>query len=247
MSIENITIIVSSSPIPSNPSIKMITNVIKSLEDNVLNNKICKIIIACDGCETKNIKYEEFISNLKKYYENKTNILIILNPKKGHLTGNIRNAFNHVNTEYVMLVQHDLIFVEQINLESILEDISKNSELKHIRFNKRNNIKSGWDNTPLFASKKIIGNNTYIFTESWSDQNHISKASYYRDIVLSEIDDGVFMESVLNEKSKHNHEKYGTYIYGDVCHKNIIAHLDGSEQRRGKIGKECTYYRNLYV
>ena len=36
------------------------------------------------------------------------------------LTGNINNAMKHVNTKYVMLVQHDLEFVENINVDNII-------------------------------------------------------------------------------------------------------------------------------
>ncbi len=146
-----------------------------------------------------------------------------------------------------MLVQHDLLFVKKINVESVLEDMRNTPDMKHVRFNKRDNIKAGWDNTPLFASKKINGNNTYLLTESWSDQNHISTSDYYKNIVLKEVADGVFMESLLNNISKGHHNKYGTYIYGDVNDKNVIVHLDGSEQRRGKTGQECKSHMNTYV
>jgi hypothetical protein len=249
MSIESsLIVIVTTSPVPSNPSIKMITTVIKSLDDNVFNGKKYKVIIACDGSDTKNEKYDQFVKNLKDFYSDNSTVSVILNSKKGHLSGNIRNAFSNVNTEFVMLVQHDLLFVKKINVESILEDMKNNPELKHVRFNKRDNIKAGWDNTPLFASKIIKGNNnSYIFTESWSDQNHIAKSEYYRSIVLKEVNDVVFMESLLNNISKGNHNKYGTYIYGDLNDKNVIVHLDGSEQRRGKIGQECKSHMNTYV
>ena len=248
MTVENsLTVIVTTSPVPSNPSIKMITTVIKSLEENVFNEKKYKVIIACDGSNTKNDKYDQFVKKLKDFYSSNSTVTIVLNANKGHLSGNIRNAFNHVNTEFVMLIQHDLLFIKKINIEHILEDMRNNLELKHVRFNKRNNVKAGWDNTLLFASKKIKGNNTYILTEAWSDQNHITRADYYRNIVLREVNDGIFMESLLNNISKGHHDKYGTYIYGDLDEKNAIVHLDGSEQRRGKTGQECKTYMSTYI
>ncbi len=80
---ENLTVIVTTSPVPSNPSIKMITTVIKSLEDNVFNGKKYKIIIACDGCENKNDKYEQFVKSLKDFYLKSSDVIVTVNSKKG--------------------------------------------------------------------------------------------------------------------------------------------------------------------
>ena len=49
------------------------------------------------------------------------------------------------------------------------------------------------------------------------------------NIVLKEVDDGEFMENILNDKitSKEKHDKYGTYLFGPVNHKQMIKHTDG--------------------
>ena len=52
------------------------------------------------------------------------------------MTGNINNAMKHVNTKYVMLVQHDLEFVENINVDNIIFDMEKDDEIKLVSFNK---------------------------------------------------------------------------------------------------------------
>ena len=123
----------------------------------------------------------------------------------------------------------------------------KYPQLKHVRFNKRNNIKQGWDNTPLYASKKVNGNYTYIMTEAWIDQNHICRTSYFKDTVLGRCDRPTFMENILNRKAKGKHNEFGTFILGDINEKNKIVHLDGAESRHGNAGKLLKINRKKYL
>lgn len=231
---DDLTVILTSSPTPSNPDIDMITDVISSLYKFAIGeNSDCKIIIACDGTIDENKKYSIFIKKIKAYYANNPNITIVVNQTKGHLTGNIRNVINLVKTKFLLVIQHDLPFVRDVNIQGVLDDMIINPKLKHVRFNRRKNIKTGWDNIPTFALEKIKLNNTYISNEVWSDQNHVTTLDYYNDIVLKEVPDGTFMENVLNVTSKGHHEKYGTYIYGDVNDDRTIIHLDGAKSRIG--------------
>lgn len=248
---DEITVIVSTSPVQSNPEIKMITSVIRSVSEKLFNGLTFKLIIACDGIkelETNIIKisYQEFIKNLKDYYQNDPLIQIIICPYHGHLTGNLRNACKYVDTEFILVLQHDLIFVQEINLSKVIQDMKIYPVMKHLRFNKRFNIKDGWDRTKKFAKDIIVSTteNTYISTEAWSDQNHLCRLSYYQEIILQEVPDGCFMESILNQTCKGHHSKYGTYIYGNINFPNTILHLDGAETRRSKIYQQN---RNLFT
>ena len=136
------TIIITTSPISTNPDITMINCVINSLFKNIKSNFEKKIIISCDGIDEENKKYNSFINNLNEKYKNNKNISVIVNEKKGHLTGNIRNSIKYVNTKYILFVQHDLVIIKEINADKIIDDMEKNSKLKHVRLNKRNNQKS---------------------------------------------------------------------------------------------------------
>ena len=244
---DKLTIIISTSPIPSNPKTIYIDAIIKSIKENLFIDNEYKIIIACDGTDNINPNYNQYIDNLKNKYKSHENILIVVNDEKGHLTGNLRNAVKYVNTEYLMLVQHDLIFISKINPNKIIEDMIKYPNLKHLKFNKRNNIKQGWDNTRKFASIKVKGNYTYIMTESWSDQNHICRTDYFKNIVLEIVKEKTFMENILNKVCKGKHDKFGTFIIGDVNDENTIVHLDGSETRGGSSKKRYNMYRNKYL
>lgn len=241
------TIIITTSPINTNPDITMINCVINSIFKNIKSNFEKNIIISCDGVDEENKKYNSFINNLNEKYKSNNNISVIVNEKKGHLTGNIRNSIKYVNTKYILFVQHDLVIIKEINADKIIDDMEKNSKLKHVRLNKRTNQKSGWDNTNLFASEIIQQNYNYILTEAWSDQNHFTTKDYYLKNVLSNVDDGVFMEQVMNNICKGDHSTYGTYVFGKMDEERYIVHIDGADTRRGNLGAQCKKDREYYL
>ena len=243
----NFTIIITTSPTITNPDITMINCVMNSIFKNIKSNFEKNIIISCDGTDKENEKYNNFIDNLNEKYKNNKNISIIVNEKKGHLTGNIRNSIKHVNTKYILFVQHDLVIVKEINVDKVIDDMEKNSKLKHIRLNKRANQKSGWDNTDLFASEIIKQNYNYILTEAWSDQNHFTTKDYYLKNVLSNVEDGTFMENVMDNICKGHHSTFGTYLFGKIDEERYIAHIDGAHTRKGKLGRQCKKDREYYL
>jgi CMP-2-keto-3-deoxyoctulosonic acid synthetase len=138
---------------------------------------------------------------------------------KGHLTGNIRHAMQYVNTKYVLILQHDLPFIRNVNINNIINDMNNFPEMKHIRFNKRKNIKAHYDGINNLFGKEIKAiHYSYTRTPAWSDQNHICLTSYYKDIILKECKDGKFMEDQLYgvNKDEHAHLKYGNYLFGQL-------------------------------
>lgn len=221
------SVIITASFILSHPSIAFIQFVIESLK-YIHMDKDTPIILAHDYSEDH--KFKEYLTNLNKYISNYSNIRIVVRDSFGHLTGNVRNAFDFITTEYVLIIQHDLPFIRHFEIEKVIEDMKKNPELKHVRFNKRANIKKVSDAQNDLFGKQIVSNNyTYTRTPSWSDNNHLCRSDYYRDIILKECDDGRPMESYLINKSQTEeiHNKYGTYIFDAINKPAYIKHIDG--------------------
>jgi len=211
----------------SHPSIEFIKQTFESLK-NIKMHKDTPVILAHDYNQDK--KYIEYLNRLKEYIADKPNTKLVVRDSPGHLTGNVRNAFNYVETEYVLLIQHDLPFIRSFEIEKVIEDMKKNPEMKHIRFNKRSNIKAISDAlNDLFGKQVKSLNYTYTRTPSWSDQNHLCRSEYYRTIVLNECADGKFMEKYLHGRSttEEKHSKYGTYLFGELNHPAVIKHTDG--------------------
>ena len=227
---KNLSIIITASYIPSHPSIKLIQEVIESLELLNLPNDVL-VILAHDFSDESN--YIEYLKKLDEYIKGKNNLKfkIVVRKSHGHLVGNVRNALKHVDTEFVLVIQHDLKFNKRpIDIMKVVEDMRINKELKHIRFNKRCNRPTNADSHFGLFGKEIQSQNfTYTRTNAWSDNNHICPVDYYREIVMKECNDGKPMEYFLLLKSKNEkiHKKYGTYLFGPVEDRSYIKHLDG--------------------
>jgi hypothetical protein len=221
------SIIITSSHIPSHPKITFIKDTIESLS-KINMAKDTKIILAHDFSD--DINYMQYLQNLKDYIADKRNIQIVVRDTHGHLTGNIRNAFNFINTEYVLIIQHDFPFIGNFDLEKVVDDMKNNPELKYVRFNKRKTIKIGSDAlNDLFGKQVESQNYTYTRTPSWSDNNHVCRSDYYKDLILKECNDGRPMERYLIKKSmtEEIHNKYGTYIFGALNNPPMIKHTNG--------------------
>lgn len=222
-----LTVIITASFIPSHPSIKIIQETIESLQlINIPSNS--KIVLAHDY--SKNLNYIKYIENLNKYIEHYSNIKIVERKSHGHLTGNIRNSLQDIHSKYILVIQHDLPFISKFDILKVIYDMEENDNIKYVRFNKRKNVKLGFDSqNNLFGLEQKQKNYIYTRTPAWSDNNHLCLTSYYNNIVMKECPDGCAMEQKLHTKIKdeETHKKYGTYLFGGLNNQAIIKHTDG--------------------
>ena len=223
----SLTIIITASFIPSHPSLSIIKQTIDSL--HLINYPSdTKIILAHDYCN--NVNYNLYFKELNHYVKAFPNIMIVTRETHGHLVGNIRNALHYVTTKYILVIQHDLPFVRSFDIQKVISDMEENPSIKYVRFNKRNNIKSGFDAlNDLFGLQQEQTNYTYTRTPAWSDNNHICTTSYYNTIVMKECSDGYPMEICLHGKNVNleTHNIYGTYLFGPLDYPQTIYHTDG--------------------
>ena len=119
--------------------------------------------------------------------------------------------------------------------------MESNKKLKHVRFNKRRNIRVGFDRVNnLFGEIEKCKNYEYTRTPGWSDNNHLCLSEYYREIIFAICEEGLPMEMYIRkihskeyEENKDNKEKvhdiFGTYIFGHLNHKKMIIHINGKK------------------
>lgn len=224
-----LTVIISASYIPSHPGISVIKETIESLDK--LGREDLEVIISHDYSDHKD--YKLYLQNLETFISNvKYRVKSIVSDSHVHLTGVIRNAIKEVLTDYVLIVQHDLPFIRDFKVDKIISDMEENPKIKHVRFNKRKNIKLIFDSiNDLFGHEVDCKNYTYTRTPAWSDQNHICLTTYYNDLILHECKDGNFMEEQIHGKStdEESHSKWGTYLLGANEEEPYIKHLDGKK------------------
>ena len=228
-----LNVIITASCIPSHPSIQFIRQTIQSLK--LMNlPPYTRIILAHDHDGKERIQYIKYLEKLSAYIKPFPNIQIVKRKTNGHLTGNIRNALKYVNSKYILVVQHDLPFIKAFDIQKVIQDMEENNLIKHVRFNHRENVKENFDGiNNLFGRQVRQTNYTYTRTPGWSDRNHICLKSYYTNVVMKECPDGAFMEQKLQGKITNTwrHDKYGTYLFGELEHEPMIKHTDGRNSR----------------
>jgi hypothetical protein len=202
----------------------------------LFRNEKTKIIITCDGVRGRNENYEMFLKDLEEKYKSHKEIEIIKKPEFGHLTGNLRFAIEHVETEFVFFVQHDISFLRFVDIGKVVEDMRNNPQLKHVRFNKRRNVKKRGDRN--LGKRRVDANYKYISTPQWSDQNHICTVNYFKNEVLTRVSRG-FMEHTMNRRARGKHNVFGTYIFGDHNDPTATCHLQGRVEAEFVIPSFC--------
>lgn len=238
---EILTVIVAGSPIPSHPSTQMIAATVESLR-LVGIDQCTRIVLAHDGpppgvAQDVLNDYQQYLVNLETLFSSRPNIIIQVNPVWGHLAGNIRYALNSVSTPFLLLCQHDFSFLREIDLRQVIEAMTVRSDIKHVRFNKNENAPRVWDCDPprraKFFTEECVptprGNVFFTRTIGWSDNNHLCRTDYYRNVILPLVGTRrIFPEHAANLAASHRvHDVLGTYIYGGLGEPATLVHLDG--------------------
>jgi hypothetical protein len=207
---QSLTVIMTTSPIPSNPCTAMLEAVAESLS-LVPGLEDCPKIVVCDGVKVKNKKpkasdyrkgcvdvggqsdYELFIENVQRLAEQQAGILagstvLALKERQGFGFA-VKAALEAVTTPWVMVVQHDHKFVRAVDLPGILHCMKQNPEVKYVGL-----LSGTTTKYQLFTESKY----SIRITESiksglpllpllyWYDKTHVCTTAYYRDFVFKE-------------------------------------------------------------
>lgn len=242
----DLTVIISANHIESHPEITYITEVIESLALAGINLNT-PILLSHDkikpedkDIKEKEVKYQQYFNNLEKYCAQSDfkNIKIIKTEQWGHLTRSLKYTVDLVETEYMLIMQHDIHLRRKVPVYDMIKLMEKYPHIKHLRFNVRRNLPTfidwdGWKKDGVYVfSEQVYDEVKLCVTPCWSDQNHIATKEYYQNIVFPDCTvDGElvynFMENILNYKNHYNPERYGTYVYGEYGAPRTSRHSDG--------------------
>lgn len=174
------TIIITSSFIPSHPSLEIIEKTIESLSYLQGLSKTTPIIITVDGIYKKDRRWDarksqilaQYSLALKKKYDQEPHISILLEATNIRLVGNVQKAMKFVNTEFVYLVQHDMPFIAPANHTSLIKTFhSHPDEVRLVRFSPRKTLKRRRDNLGLCGETEFEANGIGLSkTHTWSDK-----------------------------------------------------------------------------
>ena len=255
-----LTVVVLAHPVRSHPKTSLIDKTLDSLRFLKLDPGT-RVVISHDYPSRKLDKkrkedFHAYLNILFDKFSSSKDYLVTTTPKHSFLSGNIRHSLKFVNTKYVLFVQHDLAFAANVNIHALLSVMESSSEVRHVRFNKRpNNIKEGWDFrlesrrdfVQLQTWSTNLGELQLLKTLAWSDQNHISSVSYYKDLVLPLCASyKTYPEDMLNPFTcRELFGLFGNYVYGGYDSQAYIEDLDGSKGRWDEMSKLDAFKRKV--
>lgn len=224
-----LTIIVSTSSIPSHPSTEIIEEVIDNLK-SYEELKEVKIVIMIDEIREefkgREMDYEKYINNLIRLCNFKwKNVLPIIFKEHLHQAVTTKVTLNkYVDTPFVMFVEHDTPLIGEIDFNHIFKAFD-NPKVNSIRFHLMSMIHK--DHEYLMEGLSVINEVPLMKTIQWSQRPHITRTSFYKEI-MENFDDNsrTLIEDkihgvVINESRKG--KDFGMYIY----------HPEGSILRSG--------------
>jgi len=240
MNKNDVTIILATSVLPSHPDTRIIDETIKSLRVHFPKNEI---IMQIDGLRQEQMDRETDYNEYKnrilwKCLHEYSNVLPIIFDKHSHQSTMMRKTIDEIKTSALLYVEGDAPLTPDVDIDwQKCFDLIAHDKANTIRFHHESVIPEA-HNHLMFGMSDI-----FMRTSQWSQRPHLSKVSYYRDVILPPLEDKVFIEdtthgkiqdeiSPYNNFSKDGWNKHKLWIYHPEGNIKRSYHLDGREGGR---------------
>jgi hypothetical protein len=163
---------------------------------------------------------EAYINNLKTIFCNVE--------KTTSLSDGYVKALKSSKSDFMFMMEHDWIFVKKPDhtLQQIMFEMIENN-LWYMRFNRRANVKCGWDK--WIEEKSTKSGMLYCTTPNLSNNPHLIHRLGYMNHALPLIK--VF-KGPHGIEEKLLHSKLVGNLYGGLNHPQMIDHTDGRKQTK---------------
>lgn len=148
---DKLTVIITTSFVDSHPSTELLDITFASFS-HLQELENCRKIIICDGysetdkkCSIKSgiinqeqsFRYHKYIDNIKA--KNYKGVEILVQTKHYGFAKNVERCLHMVTTPFVMIVQHDQIFIRSCNLEKIISSMENSEKVNYVGFSSNSN------------------------------------------------------------------------------------------------------------
>ena len=185
-----LTIVVCSSPVPSNPDTTTLRAVFASLR-LVRGLPRCPKLVHFDGPQAalptkRALAYDEFkrrVTALSTSHEDFQHTAVHASSKFLFSAHNLAAAVALVNTSFMLILQHDYQLARPFDVRGLLRTMQNSTIVKHVRLNARANIVRGFDG----VLENYTAPDVYVpltKTCGWSDCPHFASVHYYRNVII---------------------------------------------------------------
>ncbi|RDH76354.1 hypothetical protein DVS77_21610 [Mycolicibacterium moriokaense] len=236
-----ITVIITTSPIKSHPSTRIIEETVESVRKQLPD---CEIILVHDGVreeqEDRRSDYEEYIRRVLWLADHHwKNVLPLVFDEHLHQAVSTKRALEYVRTPLLLFVEGDTPLTDgEIDWHGIVRTII-NGDANLVRFSHESHILDPHKYLMLDDKPQDIRGVPMIRTVQWSQRPHLAALAFYRDLLDRYFphDEKNFIEDVVYGKlhTAYNIDgvmgwhNWRTWIYHPEGNIQRSYHTDGRE------------------
>lgn len=180
-----VTVLIPTSPVPSNPDTSIIEETIASVKHHLPN---ADIIVMCDGVrpeqEHRREAYEQYVSKLcwltNFHWQNVTPVVFGGHEHQANMT---RVGLDFVRTPFVLFVEHDTPLVTDLDIDWHGAYSLLTTEVDVVRFHHEAHVHPEHEHMMLDSETQLHGDFPYRRTVQWSQRPHVAGTNYYRRII----------------------------------------------------------------
>lgn len=161
-------------------------------------------------------KCEKYAENLLKMFDNIK--------KRQSLSDTYKSSIEYNDSDYLFQLEHDWQFNKNLINHSLSEltEIMSQNNIYHLRFNKRANLKAGWDTQ--FKENEFSGVKFCVSNNISNNPHIIDRKRYLKDHInhIKILPGSKGIEEELNATGK-----YYSAVYGPLNYPATVTHTDG--------------------
>jgi hypothetical protein len=221
---DKLTILIPTSPIPSNPSTEIIDGTIARLRAYP-DLADCKIVIMADGVrgeqEHRRPAYEEYKQALAHRGLHLEQCLMEFK-EHSHQANMTAYALDFVTTPFVLFCEHDTFPVGDIPWRDFIRVMEAHPvDVKYIRLHLFDRMLPEHDYLMIDKEPRLVDGVPLMRTAQWSQRPHVAPTAYYRSILAEVfhrkpktfIEDPLYGVIVEDHHAGAPPEKWGLNIY----------------------------------
>lgn len=230
-----ITILMPTSPVPSNPSLDKITQTIESVR---FHHPFADILILCDGVrpeqQERKADYEMFLQRLlwKANFE-WTNVYPIISRTFQHQANMTRLGLEYVTTDLVLFVEHDIPLVTDMPIDwDGINRLVRSEDIDILKFSfEAMGIHPEHEHMALDREIVNLHGVPVRRTVQWSQRPHVARTDYYRHIIREwfPLSSRTMIEDRLHGVAQDFPDQFRLASYMPEGSKVRCFHIDGRE------------------
>jgi hypothetical protein len=239
MNINDITIVMPTSVLPSHPDTGILDEVIRSIRQYFPDNEI---VLQVDGLREEQShrkeQYDEYKSRvLWKCLHEYKNVLPIMFDEHSHQSTMMQQSLHLITTPLMFYIESDIALRDNLNLDwQKALDMLDSKTAYTIRF-----YTFETQVVPAHEPLMMDRDGDFVQTFQWSQQPHITYVSYYRDMVLPNTNYKSFIEDTFYGKvfsdcyeTKEAWNNHRLWLYNPLNKDDIriVNNLDGRKHLR---------------